>query len=148
MTIGITVGKTQAGFMGADWVVNNCHCEMSDLGHQVADLLGDIHEGIYHLNYTSLKKTDWSDKNMIDVTLDITLATVDSNLLTRLVVLCHDRMLRLSIEGRAFRYLLLRFSQRTTREEGEFWKRCPTLENHIQSIREYYDPNFGGKEYR
>ncbi len=134
------MSKTEAGFAGADWVAANFKCQMSPLGRVVADLLGDIYEGIYHLDDSALIKVDWSNEYTISIVLRAEFSTVDHNGLTRLVVLCHDRMLRCSIRARTVNYLELRFHQRELREGGHFAQRCPTLEDHVRMIRDHYKP--------
>lgn len=128
---------TPGGYYGAAWLKANFKCEMSPLGVAVADLLGDVWEGIYHLNSSGLQKADWSNKDTVSVTLRVELATIDSELLTRLVVLCHDRMLRLNIQGVGPGYLRFRFHQREKRS-GRMYERYPTLEDHAAEIRSYY----------
>ena len=128
---------TPGGHYGAAWLKANFQCEMSPLGVAVADLLGDVWEGIYHLNNSGLQKADWSNKDTVAVTLRVELATIDADLLTRLVVLCHDRMLRLNIQGVGPGYLRFRFHQREKRN-GRMYERYPTLEDHTTEIRAYY----------
>lgn len=128
------------GFAGAGWIEHamSYDGEMSDLGRTVADLLGDVFFGIYHMNTTSLRKVDWGNTQCIVVTLDTELATYDSDALTRLVVLCHDRLIRCSIQGLAPGYIRAMFHQRHKREGGARWERHPTLETASKQIRSYY----------
>ena len=128
------------GYAGHDWIERSLKATCSELGKLAADVLGDAFLGIYHLNRTSLKKVDWNNEQQISVTFCGELATVDANELTRLVILCHDRMLRLSVQGAAPNYLRLVFHKRTVRKGGEFWQRCPKLDDHIQVIRDAYLP--------
>jgi len=110
---------------------------MSPLGMAVADLLGDVFSGIYHLDDGKLKKVDWGDPYVISVQLHWqSLSTFDSNHLTKLVVLCHDRCLRLAISAITVRTLELMFHQR--QREGDIMRRMPTIEEHIGMIRKYY----------
>jgi len=132
--------KSALGFAGADWIESALRYDgqMSILGRTVANLLGDLFFGIYHMNTTSLRKVDWSDSHCISVTVDTELATFDSDALTRLVVLCHDRMIRCSVQGLAPGYVRLMFHQRHKRDEGSRWERHPTLEAAAEQIRGYY----------
>jgi len=122
---------------GSDWIKSNISKEMSEHGANVANLLGDVFLGIYHLNRTSLGKVEWSNERHIEVTVGRPLATIDGDELTRLVVLGHDRMMRIEISGLAPGYLRLTVYQRRVRE-GRLWKRCPTLEEHVQKLRDYF----------
>jgi len=132
--------RQQRMFAGSEWVENSLRYEgeMSELGRSVADLLGDLFFGIYHMNTTSLHKVEWDNNQSIAVTVDTELATFDSDGLTRLVVLCHDRMIRCSIQGLAPRYVRLMFHQRQRRDGGSRWERHPTLEAAAKQIRAYY----------
>ena len=108
---------------------------MSPLGEAVANLLGRVSRGIYHLNTTSLDKVDWSDKYCVEFSWSGDLSTVDFNLLTALVVYAHDEMVRVSIHGSGFGYIKMQFHQRKSRTGG-MSRRYPTIEDHIKEIRE------------
>lgn len=129
---------TETHYAGADWIKRAFVPEraMSPLGTAVADLLGDLFFGIYHLNYTSLGKVEWGNPHWIAFNLDRGIATFDGDELTRLVVLCHDRCLRCDITGKAPRYMELLFHQR--QRAGEMYARHPTIENAVARIRSAY----------
>lgn len=134
------------GYAGSDWIKGSMKKEMSPLGEAAANLLGDVFLGIYHMDTSLLKKVDWTDKYYIIVPIwSSALSTVDNNELTRLVVLAHDRMMRVDVMPHAFRYMKLGISQRTVRE-GDLSERCPTMERHIQIIRGHYTGT-GGDVY-
>jgi len=61
----------------------------------------------------------------------------DGDMLTRIVVLAHDRMLRVEVEAVACRFLALLIHQRKTRE-GSISQRCPTLDGHVEMLRQHY----------
>ena len=127
-------------FAGADWLIANRIAQeetISELGRKVADLLGDLNRGIYHLNPKSLRKVDWTNPDWIGVTVVDGLATWDYNDLTHLVVLCHDRMLRCQIDGLGPGYLRLCFHRRESRE-GRVSQRHPTIMEAIETIRVQY----------
>ncbi len=120
----------------AQWLVaaKSAPLGVSALGNNVAQILDKIW-GIHNVPFAKNSRCAWDDDYYIAVVLDhCSLATVDDNRLTMLVVLCHDSMLRMSISARASQYLELMFHQRTQRA-GDFARRCPTIEDHIQSIR-------------
>ena len=113
--------------------------EMSLLGKAVADLLGDVFLGIYHLDQKALLKVDWANNHHVIFNLSWrVLCTWDFDDLTRFVVLCHDRMIRMEIHPCGPHTLRLMFHQRTTRE-GNIGERYPTMEDHIAMIRSNYE---------
>lgn len=125
-------------YAGAEWIKQSLLIEnLSPLGVAVADLLGDLFYGIYHLNYTSLRKVQWTDNRWMAFCHYGELATFDFDLLTRFVVLCHDRQLRGAIEGRSYHYLQLSFTARPKRD-GQRYERHPTLEDNVAAIRSSY----------
>ncbi len=126
-------------YAGSDWIEKSLNIQnMSPLGKVAADFLGDVFQGIYHLNTHALRAVDWSDKWCIQFNLGWReLATVDGNKLTRMVVLAHDRMLRIGLEPYTFHHIKISICQRTVRT-GNLTERCPTLIDHIKLIREHY----------
>lgn len=119
---------------GSEWLIKAYKLpSISPLGEAVADLLDDVFRGIYHVN-SHLHKTDWTHDHYIDVVLNKELHTFDFDYLTRLVVLCHDRLLRMEVTGRAPNFLTLTFHQRKSRT-GHIYERCPTMEDHMAVIR-------------
>ncbi len=67
------------------------------------------------------------------VVINTSFATFDSNLLTRLVILAHDRCVRVEIVPRAFRYLSIELFRR--KREGRMSDRHPTMEEAINMER-------------
>jgi hypothetical protein len=127
-------------YTGSEWVAARRDCkQLSPLGVAAADFLGDVYLGIYHINARALAKVDWSAKDCVDITLGDDLATYDSDMLTRMVVLAHDRMLRVEIRGIGPGYLRLRISQRATRDpKASVYERHPSLEDHAALLRAHY----------
>ena len=122
---------------GSKWIELSFKVKCSPLGEKVADLLSDCFAGIYHIDETSLKKVDWTNTHFISINLSHrSLSTTDSAELTWLVVLCHDRCLRMSIKAKTMNYLELTFHQR--QREGDLGERHPTIEQHIECIRKYF----------
>lgn len=158
-------------YEGANWLKRSLRLSLSALGETVADMLGDTFGGIYHLDADTLKKIDWEDDYVLVVPLyRRSLSTFDDELLTKLVVLAHDRCLRLSISavadvepglmrravdeewsdkeieecGRATLELMFHRRQRS----GDVSRRMPTMESHLAAIRKYYPaPEVSGQEY-
>jgi hypothetical protein len=109
---------------------------MSILGKDVASLLGDVFQGIYHLEDSALfhKRVEWDSQHHIEIVLYGPIATYDGNALTRLVVIAHDRCIRVSITAANIGYLRLMFHQRTG-QKGSVSKTHPTLDEHTKLIR-------------
>ncbi len=109
--------------------------EMSEFGKLVADILGNVWDGLHHLSGTELfhKRTEWSNESRIDTVIYGSLSTWDFNKLTELVILCHDNAVKLDISGANIRYLRLSFSKRF--REGDISQRHPILEEQMQKVR-------------
>lgn len=128
-------------YAGADWIKQSLRIEcMSPLGIEAADFLGDLYLGIYHMDTNSLKKVEWNDDYCIRVQLPAcrSLATFDGDMLTRIVVLSHDRMLRVDLLSVNFNYMAMLIHKRTHREGGDSYSRMPTMETHVEMIRSCY----------
>lgn len=126
----------QMKYAGSEWVERATKSQLSELGRQVADLLGDWQRGIYHIG-RFVHQTDWKNTHWIEVILpDSDLATFDSDGLTRLVVLCHDRCIRMVVVAVTNRYIRLIFHPR--KREGQMGERHPTMEQAIETIRKEY----------
>jgi len=129
------------GYAGANWIKGSLNhpkiTELSPLGEAVANLLGDLFYGIYHLDPKALYRVEWSNRHHVEFSLGWRcLSTVDYDELTRLVVLAHDRAIRVQIDASTHKYLRLMFHQR---ERGDnSMEQCPTLEDHIKEIRDHY----------
>jgi len=126
-------------YQGAEWIKSQRFSskEMSNLGRDVADLLGDVWLGIYHMNYTSLSKVDWSNNHHIEMTIGEPLSTYDNDVLTRIVLLSHDRLIRVELNGIAPGYIKAIFHRRKFRA-GDLWSRMPTMEQHTRNLRAVY----------
>jgi hypothetical protein len=126
-------------FSGADWL-RSCGKELSPFGVEVADILGQVYQGIYHLYSEVLhKRCEWSHNHWIEVVMHDSansgLSTFDFNNLTALVILCHDRCVRLTIQAASHNYLRLLFHKRESRS-GSTFSSHPTLEEAVHDIRE------------
>lgn len=126
-------------YAGSEWISANAKTgsrPLSALGINVADALGFVYRGIYHLPMGVLVSADWSNGRTVAVSVPADLCTWDGNELTRLVVVCHDLMLRMEVSPVGPYYLRLTFFQRRTRV-GSIVDRLPTIEEHISMIRGY-----------
>jgi len=117
---------------GSDWL--RTKKELSPFGECVADLLGKLYLGIYHIDREVLK-ADFSHSKHITVTVSDgrgSFATFDSDLLTRLVVLAHEMNIRASVRAAAPGYLRLEFMH--VDRTGFFADRHPTLAESLQRV--------------
>lgn len=131
-------------YKGSTWV--KClGIEPSPLGEKVANILGVVYQGIYHIPEKDRKNIDWSNKDFIVVEIRRNLATYDVGMLTWLVVLCHDQCIRLDIHPSNKIALKLVFTQRT--RDGLSHERMPTMEDHLKIIRDsqLYKNTFSGE---
>jgi hypothetical protein len=129
---------------GAEWLIRNGKANpsienISDLGIRVADFLGYLYAGIYHISSQVLhKRVDWSNKHWIEVTVSHhAMATFDYSYLTKAVLLAHHFCLRLAIEGAAPKYIRLVFHPRT--REGDIGHSHPTLDEAVTKFKESFD---------
>ena len=130
--------KKKLEFAGADWVELSMRVRnMSRLGRKVADILGVVYAGIYHIDQRALDKGDWSHQGYIEIKLRDTLSTYDLDRLTALVIACHDAAVRVEIDGNSWHMLLLRFHERK-RESDSMWERHPTIEQVVAGWREQF----------
>jgi hypothetical protein len=128
--------STPTKYAGADWLKANGKT-LSPLGERVADLIGQLTAGIYHIEKEALK-ADWANEWFIELRFPTNgLATFDFNQLTILVVLCHEAAIRCAINPvRSLRprHVQLLFHQR--QREGWFSERHPTIEEAVKMVRE------------
>lgn len=128
-------------YAGAEWIQSALKPKypMSPLGIAVADLLGEVFAGIYHIDDSVLERVDWADDYVMIVRLTHqSLSTCDNDYLTRLVVLSHDCCLRLDIRASSKDNLRLMFHQR--KRTGSLFERIPTMEEHLAHIRRMKEP--------
>lgn len=127
-------GKTRA----LNWLRYEFKGHISELGGNVAWFL-DTMWGLHNLNSTSRRKVDWSNDTWIEIVIDKPLCTVDSDGLTRLVVIAHQRMLRVEIHGCGPGYIKLVFHQRTSRNRADGLSRwCPDIHEHVDMITAHH----------
>jgi hypothetical protein len=125
---------TCRGYAGAGWIKAAQRKPMSEFGEKVADLLGDLFLGIYHIA-DDVRRADWTTDRWITLTIvGNSWATWDGSNLTRLVVLAHDRCIRVEMEAVAPRTMRLTFSPREGRN-GPTYKRHPTMEQAVVTHR-------------
>jgi hypothetical protein len=97
---------------GADWMAKqDCFKSPSALGIKVADILGQVYLGIYHIsNSVTSKKVDWQNDSEISVTIYGELATFDGADLTFLIFCCIEADVSVEVSGASKGYMKLRFT--------------------------------------
>ena len=127
---------------GSEWIKKQRYVsDVSPLAASAADLLGIVFGGISHLDEKALRKADWENPHYFEIVISGSLSTWDGPTLTWLVVMAHDAMLRLEIEGAGKNRLCLRFHRREERWEpgvNSLIISIPTMETHLAHIRKYY----------
>lgn len=97
-------------YSGFDWLSRQQYAVkiISELGRDVADVLGQVYAGIYHLGNTQLfhKRTDWSDERRIEIIVSGTLTLQELDIL---VVESRNRNVYVEIDGAANRYIRFAF---------------------------------------
>ena len=127
------MSETKQKYAGANWIKKDLKTEMSALGETVADILGRVWYGIYHMSEKALRRVEWKNEMYMSVIIDEELATWDFCALTELVVLCHDRCVRMSVQGCGPHRTRLMFHARV--REGDIALRHPTIEEAIGRAR-------------
>lgn len=127
-------------YAGADWLEKfllhrKPEMNLSDLGRDVADLLGELYWGIYHLEPGALSRADWSATENIFLVIShrADWSTFDFDNLTRLVFLAHHMAIRVELEPVAPKCMRVRFSRR--QRSGATSERHPDLEEAIDTFR-------------
>lgn len=119
-------------YSGAEWLASAMRMELSPFAARVADIVGQVYRGIYHLSGRDLRASTWeADCCIVRVYGD--LATFDAPHLTELVILCHDACIRLDISPRGMHHLELMFHPR--KRSGGISERHPTIEYAIEQVR-------------
>lgn len=100
-------------YSGADWlasILRRRNREVSPLGRKVADILGQVHQGIYHVDDDVLNhKVQWHDATRIDITFYGCFSTYDDPKLTLLLICCVASGVMFTIRGRTKSYYRLSF---------------------------------------
>ena len=131
--------KCTGTYAGAEWIEENIRANgkpviMSSIGRKAADLLGELFEGIYHLDQKMLMKTDWSNNIWIKINIFYkTLSTIDFDALTTLVFLAHHLALRVTVEAGARNHLWITFHER--KRGGAFFENHPTLDQAVEKFK-------------
>ena len=126
-----------ANFDHARLVERNTKQEMSDLGKAVANVLGMVGSGIYN-SPINVSKTDWTDSYYIKVLWRGYLSNWDFAELSYLWILCHRRMIRVTISPCNPQCLKLEFWQRKKRGGGTS-ERLPDCEEMLKLVDDQFE---------
>lgn len=126
-----------ANYAGADWLQKSLGIKnISPLGKSVADLLGELFAGIYHIDTSRLRAVDWSNNDYILISLYVSgFSTFDYDNLTRLVFLAHHLAIRVEVRPCNFQYLRLLFHQRN--RSGNYFLHHPTLDQAVANFKKH-----------
>lgn len=119
------------GYAGADWLATALaqvrpKATISPFGRRVADLLGELFQGLYH--WDGWGKVDWSNERWIRVSVGhVDWSTYDSSLLTHLVLLAHREAIRVQMAPCNFSHLELYFHPRSREDSSRTSAYHPTL---------------------
>lgn len=96
---------------GADWLEKQeCFKNPSALGIKVADILGQVYLGIYHISDSvTSKKVDWQSETKISVNVYGDMATFDKGELTLLILCCVEAEVSVRASGSFKGYMKLTF---------------------------------------
>ena len=96
----------------------------------MAEFLGELFFGIYHLVYKAIYKVDWSNTHHIEISIGWKdWSTTDFDRLTRLVFLAHHLALRVDLTPSTHQYMRLLFHLRC--RTGNSYLKHPTLEDAV-----------------
>lgn len=114
-------------YAGADWLEPQLIRKgmvLSELGRDVADLLGYLYQGLYHVSGI-VDKCEWDNNHYISLAHYNDLSTYDFNHLTTLVFLAHRMAIRVEIQPCNFKYLRILFHRRF--RDGNMTVRHPDI---------------------
>lgn len=103
--------------------------ELSPFGERVADLLGYVFRGLYHIDNPETRSKDWSNNYHIEFRLPRSLSTYDDSQLTELVLLAHRMAIRVDIHPLSHWSLRLIFHNRV--RDGEWHNSHPSIEEAL-----------------
>lgn len=132
--------------------------EFSSLGKKAAHILGEVFQGCHHLDYEEMKRINWANTFFIDYRTHTEIATVDGSMMSALVVMAHDMCMRVSVSaifekdieweemesnlgqyGSCGHVVKLQILFHERKREGSFMERHPPLEEHIETLRKFYN---------
>lgn len=133
-------------FAGAEWLKSS-QVERwrspSPFGEKVADVLGQVAQGIYHLDEDlNYPRTNWGSDSEIEIPFSQCLATFDSSHLTLLLLCCEAAEIDVAIAPHSRRAMRLRFTPRTNQPSQPSVSEAFTLEGVVNLFAKPYDALF------
>jgi hypothetical protein len=114
------------------WIESCYDLKCSPLGKEVANILGYVGGGIYNAPFAT-EKVNWTGEYSIIVNWNSSLSNWDFPQLTKLVIECHRRMIRVCISPN-MRSIKMIFHKRNTRDkEAGISQRMPDIEEMIHT---------------
>lgn len=111
---------------------------LSALGSEVAQILSLILGGLHHADPKELNRVEWADEHSMEYRFFGEMATWDGWTLSALVVLAHDRNVRIAVRYTPTReHVAIRF-MRPEFNTAEGMMGHPTIEETIARLRAYY----------
>lgn len=138
-TSAVTIARDlQPRYAGAHWIARQLEYMKqpapSPFGCVVANILGDVYQGIYHLGESLLhERTVWHSPKLVVLTLRRELSSHDQPDLTWLVLLAHANGIRLAITGAAPGYVRLQFTS-----ESMYWGHVPNVDAIVEQFNKRY----------
>ncbi|MEL7494189.1 MAG: hypothetical protein AAGJ95_09535 [Cyanobacteria bacterium J06554_11] len=106
--------NTATKYAGAGWLQNTISKQLPPLGIRVANVLGQVFQGIYHIDrYVLHDHIRWDSQLIVSVTVKSEFATFDASYLTMLVFACQHAGLEVSIYGSFKGFTKLMFKRQT-----------------------------------
>lgn len=123
-----------------EWIENKYNLVVSKFMREVLDIMDCVYSGLHHTNYyEQFKKKQYCETRFAEyIDRANELSTYDFNRLTKLVVLAHDKGIRVSITSDRKKGLVILFHNRMGIRGNGFSmsQRHPTLSKAIKQVRQ------------
>jgi hypothetical protein len=101
-------------YAGSGWLSKYDGVKCSEFGSKVADVLGWVYKGIYHIDKDVLRdRKTWSDSRLIELSVYAPIATWDYSHLTELLFVCYEQNISLEIAGSCNGYSRMLFNDQS-----------------------------------
>ena len=122
------------------WIEEQHNLIVSKFMREVLDILDHVYCGLHHTDYQEqFKKKDFCGTRSVEYVTPSDLSTYDYNELTKLVILAHDKGIRISVRAENHK-LIIQFHNRMGKRTNKFSmsQRHPSLKTAIENIRSNY----------
>ena len=125
-----------------EWIEKKYNLTVSKFMREVLDILDCVYSGLHHTNYyEQFKKSKYCETLFAEyVDRANELSTYDFNRLTKLVVLAHDKGIRVSVSSDRKKGLVICFHNRMGKRHNDhpMNQRHPTLSKAVKQVRSTY----------